>query len=175
MDILFDPGLTGGMLLAAAEATAEVEAESGGLFDFGATLLLQFFNFFLLLFALNAFFFRPISRVVEERSEYVRSNATSAQRRFDEAKALAEQYEAELRTTRIEAQQVIAQAEAEAQRIRAQQVAQAQAEVQARLDAARTDLERQKQTALTSLEAEVDSLSRRLSEKLLSGTAGGAL
>ncbi|AGY58480.1 F0F1 ATP synthase subunit B' [Gloeobacter kilaueensis] len=169
MSTLFDPGW---LIAPALLAEAGSEATSGGLFDFGGTLLLQIVQFLVLMVLLNAFFYRPISRVVEERSEYIRSNATSAQRRFDEAKALAEQYEQELRTVRLEAQQVIAKAEAEAQQIRAQQVSQAQAEAQSRIDAARAELDSQKQRALSSLASEVEAISRSLGDKLLNATGG---
>jgi F-type H+-transporting ATPase subunit b len=160
-----------GLLLLAAETAAEAAgAEEGGLFNFDLTLALQIVQFFVLLFVLNLFFYRPISRVIEERSEYIRSNATSAQRRLDEAKELAERYGQELRSTRLEAQQAIAQAEAEAQRIRAQQVGEAQREAMARVESARAELESQKRAALASLDREIDALSAQLADKLL-GTA----
>ncbi len=171
MDMLFELGWAGHLLLLAAEEASAVEAESGGLFDFGGTLVLQIVNFLLLMTILSAVFYGPISRVIEERSEYIRSNAGSAQRRFDEAKALADQYEQELRTTRLEAQQVITAAEAEAQKIRAQQLAEAQREAQERIAQAQADLDRQKQVALASLSGEVEAISRTLSEKLLSDSA----
>lgn len=173
MDNLFALDWASSLLLVAQEAAAEGAAEEGGLFAFDLTLPLQIVQFLLLMFLLNAFFYRPISKVIEERAEYIRSKATSAQGRLDEAKDLARRYEDELRATRLRAQQVIAEAEAEAQRIRAQKLAEAQAEANARLEATRLDLEREKQAALASLGSEIDQLSRQLADKLLGAARGG--
>jgi F-type H+-transporting ATPase subunit b len=168
VNILMSLGGTASTLLLAAE-----EAQSGGLFDFGGTLILQIVQFLLLMTLLNLFFFRPIQRVVDERSEYIRSNASNAQRRLDEAKSLAEQYEQELRSTRQQAQKVIAEAEAEAQKIRSQQVAEAQAEAQQKTEAAAAELESQKQAALANLSSQVETISRSLTEKLLGAARSG--
>lgn len=173
MDVLLINGWLPGLLLLAAEAAVEGAEEPGGLFAFDATLLVQILQFLLLLLALNLFFFQPIQRVVEERSDYIRSNASSAQKRFEEAQHLATQYERDLQATRLEAQQVVATAESEAQKIRAQRLAEAQREATARTDRARAELETQKQAALKSLEGEVENLSRTISAKLLGNSRNG--
>ena len=49
-------------------------ASEGGLFDFDATLPLMAVQVVLLTFILNALFFKPVGRVVEEREDYVNTS-----------------------------------------------------------------------------------------------------
>ena len=101
------------ILLAAAE-------ESGGMFDFDATLPLMAIQFLLLVVALNALFYKPLGRMIDERDGYVRSTTADAEERLAKAEKLAEEYEQSLASARREAKQLVeaAQAEADAERAR---------------------------------------------------------
>lgn len=44
----------------------------GGLFDFNATLPLMVLQILLLMVVLNAIFYTPIARVLDERDEYIK-------------------------------------------------------------------------------------------------------
>ncbi len=145
----------------------EKVAKEGGLFDLDATLPLMAIQFLLLALILNATFYKPLGKAIDERNDYVRDNQLDAQARLEKAQRLAEQYEAELAGARRKSQTAIADAQAEAQKIAASKIADAQAEAQAQREQAAKEIEQQKQQALTSLEGEVDRLSRQILEKLL--------
>lgn len=155
-------------LLLAAETAAE---EGGGLFDFDATLPLIAIQFVILAVVLNAIFYKPLGRAIDERNEYVRTSVANAKERLAQAEKLAAQYEQELSETRRKAQSVIADAQAEAEQIAAQQLAEAQREAQAQREQAQQELESQKQSAMRTLEQQVDDLSRQLLDKLLNVAA----
>jgi F-type H+-transporting ATPase subunit b len=152
--------------LLATEAAGE---GGGGLFDLDATLPLMAVQFLVLVVVLNAVFYKPLGKAIDERNEYVRSTQADARERLSKAEALAKQYEQELVDTRRQAQAVITDAQAQAQQIAAQQIAAAQQEAQAQREQVQRELDQQKQEALQSLEREVDSLSRQILEKLLGG------
>lgn len=145
----------------------EKVAKEGGLFDLDATLPLMAIQFLLLALILNATFYKPLGKAIDERNDYVRDNQLDAQARLEKAQRLAEQYEGELAGARRQSQSAIASSQAEAQKIAASKIADAQAEAQAQREQAAKEIEQQKQQALTSLEGEVDSLSRQILEKLL--------
>lgn len=121
---------------------------------------------------LNAVFFKPIGKVLDERSEFVRTNRLNAQERLDRAQQMASDYEAELSETRKQAQKIIVEAQAEANQLAAGQTSQAQQEAQQQREAAQKEIDQQKQAAMASLEQQVDQLSNQIVEKLLSGVAG---
>jgi len=151
-------------ILLAVEA-AETAAKEGGLFDFDATLPLMALQFLLLVVVLNAVFYKPLGKAIDDRDEFIRKNLLEAQERLAKTKNLTKQYEQELGETRRKSQATIAAAQADAQKIAAQKMAQAQAEAQAQREQA--EIEKQKAEAFSSLEQQVDSLSRQILEKLL--------
>ena len=60
-------------------ATQLVAAEgAGGLFDFNATLPLMAIQFILLTVALTFVFYKPVSKVLDERENYISGNLTKA-------------------------------------------------------------------------------------------------
>jgi F-type H+-transporting ATPase subunit b len=150
-----------------AVETAETAAKEGGLFDFDATLPLMALQFLLLMVVLNAIFYKPLSKAIDDRDEYIRKKLLEARERLAQSEKVAKQYEQELADTRRKAQAMIASAQADAQKISAEKIAQAQAEAQAEREQAFQEIEQQKAEAFSSLEQEVDALSRQILEKLL--------
>jgi F-type H+-transporting ATPase subunit b len=137
------------------------------MFDFDATLPLMAVQFLVLVVLLNAIFYKPLTKTLDERDEYIRNNQSTAGERLAKAEMLAKQYEEELAVARRQAQKVITDAQAEAQKIGAEQIAEAQREAGAQREQAAKEIEDQKQQALQQLEQQVDALSRQILDKLL--------
>lgn len=154
--------MTHSIILLAAETTKE-----GGLFDLDATLPLMAIQFLFLVLILNATFYKPLSKVIDDRDEYIRKNQLDAKERLSKVEQLANQYEQELAVARRQSQKVIADAQADAEKIAAEKIAAAQREAQAQREQAAQEIEDQKQQAFASLEQQVDALSRQIVEKLL--------
>ncbi|MEG4024896.1 F0F1 ATP synthase subunit B' [Microcoleus sp. S13C4] len=150
------------VLLAVEEA-----AKEGGLFDIDATLPLMAVQFLILVAVLNVIFYKPLSKSIDDRADYIRNTQVSAQERLAKAQQLAQQYEQKLGETRKQSQSVIAAAQADAQKIGAAKVAEAQQEAQVAREKAGQEIEQQKQDAMRSLEQQVDALSGQILEKLL--------
>lgn len=137
------------------------------MFDFDATLPLMAVQFLLLVVVMNAIFYKPLTKAIEERGEYIRRNQVEAQERLSKAEALAKQYEQDLALTRKQSQALITTAQADAQQIVASKIAEAQEEIRHQKEQTQKDLDLQKQDALRSLEQEVDSLSCQILDKIL--------
>ena len=150
------------VLLAVEEA-----AKEGGLFDLDATLPLMAVQFLILVAVLNVIFYKPLSKSIDDREDYIRSTQVAAKERLAKAQQLAQEYEQKLGDTRKQSQSVIAAAQADAQKIGSAKVAEAQKEAQVAREKAGQEIEQQKQEAMRSLEQQVDSLSRQILEKLL--------
>ena len=95
-----------GLTLLAVEAVETAE-EAGGLFDLDATLPLMAIQFLILMAILNAIFYKPLGKAIDERDTYVRDTKANAQERLAKAKKLAAEYEQSLADSRKEARQVI--------------------------------------------------------------------
>jgi F-type H+-transporting ATPase subunit b len=148
------------------------QLRKGKMFDFDATLPLMAVQFLLLVAILNAVFYKPLTKAIEDRNDYIRRNQVEAQERLSKAENLAKQYEAELAETRKQSQATIATAQADAQKVVAAKIAEAQEQARLQREQAQRELDQQKQAAMSALEQEVDSLSRQILGKLLGTPVG---
>ncbi len=137
------------------------------MFDFDATLPLMALQFVLLTFVLNAIFYKPLSKVLDERADYIRRSEEEARARLAKVETLTKEYEQQLANARKQSQTVIADAQSEAQKIAATQIAEAQQVAQQKKEKAAQEIEQEKQQALQVLERQVDALSRQILEKIL--------
>ncbi|NDJ21650.1 F0F1 ATP synthase subunit B' [Nostoc sp. B(2019)] len=140
------------------------------MFDFNATLPLMALQFLLLAALLNAIFYKPLTKVLDDRDSYIRTNTLEARERLAKAERLAQEYEQQLAEARRQSQATVEAAQAEAKKITAEKIAEAQKEAQAQREQAAVEIEQQKQEAMRTLEQRVDALSRQILEKLLGST-----
>jgi F-type H+-transporting ATPase subunit b len=116
---------------------------------------------------LNFLFFKPLTKVSDERDSLIQGNLTEARATLSKAEELAKQLEENLVEARKEAQSVITSVQSKTR-----------ADVEVEINQAKTDTEKliastkaqilvQKEQALTSLEGQVDDLSSAIEAKLL--------
>lgn len=161
--------MTSWLLLATADAVtgAAAGAPEGGLFDLDATLPLMAVQVVLLTFILNALFFRPVGRAVEEREGYIATSKSEAKQKLAQAERLAADLTGQLREARQAAQNLILEAEQESDKLYREALAAAQAEAIAVREQARRAIEAEKSQALAELRKEADSLGRLIVDRLL--------
>ena len=140
---------------------------AGGLFDFNATLPLMAIQIVLLMVVLTFIFYKPVSKVLEDREEYISGNLTQASDKLIKADELYKQYDEQLKTAKVNAQATIAKAEKEAKDSVALEIGEARADAAKLIKRTNKELEAQKSTALAQLETQVDELSQLIKEKLL--------
>jgi F-type H+-transporting ATPase subunit b len=139
----------------------------GGLFDFDATLPFMALLIVSLVVILNVVFFKPLTKVSDDRDSLIQGNLTEASATLSKAEELAKQLEENLVVARKEAQSIITSVQSNTR-----------ADVEVEINQAKTDTEKliastkaqilvQKEQALTSLEGQVDDLSSAIEAKLL--------
>jgi F-type H+-transporting ATPase subunit b len=141
------------------------------MFDFNATLPLMALQFLLLAALLNVIFYKPLTKVLDDRDNYIRTNNLDARERLAKAESLTKDYEQQLASARRQSQVTLAAAQTEAKKITAEKIAEAQKEAQAQREQAAKEIEQQKQAAMQTLEQRVDALSTQILEKLLGSVA----
>ena len=140
---------------------------AGGLFDFNATLPLMALQIILLSVVLTFIFYKPVSKVIDDREAYINGNLTTAAEKLIKADELYNEYDEQLKTARVNAQAIIAQSEKEAKDVVTQEINEARKDASALIERTNRDLEAQKTVALEKLEEQVDELSQLIKEKLL--------
>jgi len=142
-------------------------ASEGGLFDFDATLPLMAVQVVLLTFILNALFFKPVGRVVEEREDYVTSSLAEAKEKLAEVEKLESDLKNQLKEARQAAQSVINEAETDSENLYKEALALATAEANASREEARREIDSQRESALNQLKSDADKLGDLIVERLL--------
>jgi len=140
---------------------------AGGLFDFNATLPLMAIQFVLLTVVLTFIYFKPVSKVIDDRENYINDNLTTASEKLIKANDLYNEYGEQLKTARVNAQGIIAQSEKEAKDVVALEINEARQDAAKLIERTNKELETQKSLALKQLETQVDELSQLIKEKLL--------
>jgi len=140
---------------------------AGGLFDFNATLPFMAIQFILLTVVLTFVFYKPVSKVLDDRETYINGNLTQASEKLLTADGLYKQYEEQLRSARTDAQSIVAKSEKEAKEIVALEISQARDDATTLIEQTNKELEAQKALALQKLEAQVEELSQLIKDKLL--------
>ena len=140
---------------------------AGGLFDFNATLPLMAIQFILLTVVLTFVFYKPVSKVIDEREAYINGNLTTASEKLIKADELYSEYDEQLKAARVNAQAIIGKSEKEAKDAVALEINQARQDATKLIEKTNKELETQKDLALQQLETQVDELSQLIKEKLL--------
>jgi len=142
-------------------------ASEGGLFDFDATLPFMAIQVVLLTFILNALFFKPVGKVVEEREDYVSASQLEAKKKLAEVEKLENDLKNQLKEARQAAQKVIADAEEDSEKLYREALALASSEANASRENARSEINAQKESALNQLNKEADKIGDLIVERLL--------
>ena len=140
---------------------------AGVLFDFNATLPLMAIQFILLTVVLTFVFYKPVSKVIDEREAYINGNLTTASEKLIKADELYSEYDEQLKAARVNAQAIIGKSEKEAKDVVALEINQARQDAAKLIEKTNQELETQKDLALQQLETQVDELSQLIKEKLL--------
>jgi len=142
-------------------------ASEGGLFDFDATLPLMAVQVVLLTFILNALFFKPVGKVVEEREDYVISSLSEAKKKLSQVEKLESDLKNQLKEARQAAQAVINEAEADSESLYKEALALATAEANASREESRRTIDSQRESALNQLQSDAVKLGDLIVERLL--------
>lgn len=142
-------------------------ATEGGLFDLDATLPLMAVQVVLLTFILNALFFRPVGRVVEEREGYITTSRAEAKQKLAQVERLEADLREQLKEARKATQQLIQEAEQDSDKLYREALATATAEANASREQARREIDAQREAALGQLKGDADKLGDLIVDRLL--------
>ena len=146
---------------------AEAAAPKGGLFDLDATLPLMAVQVVLLTFILNALFFRPVGKAVEDREGFISTSRAQAKEKLAQAERLEAELKAQLLDARKQSLAVIQAAEEEVDRLFREALALAQSEANAVREKARVQVDAQKAEAFAGIDAQAEKLGSLIVDRLL--------
>jgi F-type H+-transporting ATPase subunit b len=153
------------LLMPATQMLAMTEG-AGGLFDFNATLPLMAIQFVLLTIALTFLFYKPVSKVIDEREAYISGNLTTASEKLIKADELYKEYDKQLEKARATAKATIATSEKQLRDQIAEEISVARGDAPVQLEKALNMLNLRKTEALEQVDSDVDDLCNLVQAKL---------
>ena len=129
------------------------------------TILAQMLNFFILVWILARFAYKPLVSMMQERKERIAKDLADAQAARTEAEQFKADYAAQIANARQEAQQIVEKAVQQAEATTREQLAAAREQIEREKERARQDNERDR--AMNNLRNEVISLSVAMATKVV--------
>jgi F-type H+-transporting ATPase subunit b len=131
------------------------------------SLLIYLFNFLVLLGILYAFGYKPILRIMDQRSQRIRESLEAAERAKEEAARSQEEMRKELEAARRQGQALLEQARQMAERYREEERARAQEEVKSFLERARSEIQRERDMAIEEVRRHFADLAIAAAERVI--------
>ncbi len=130
--------------------------------------LLSFIVSFIILFGLlTLVLYKPITKMLDERSARIKESLEQAERIKEEAARAEETVKAQVEAGRKEGQAVIAQASQVAERVREEARAEARGEAESLIAKARVEIEREREESINQLRQEFVDLAILAAEKVI--------
>ncbi|MFQ5826917.1 MAG: F0F1 ATP synthase subunit B [Dehalococcoidia bacterium] len=131
------------------------------------SLLAQFVNFLILLTLLYLVAYKPILRLLDNRSQRIKESMDQAQEMKERYAQAEEEVRAQLDQARREGQAVIAQASQMGERLREEARQEARQEAETLINRARGEIQRERETAIDELRGEFADLAISAAEKVI--------
>ena len=159
------------LVLPAVAVAAESGGDhGGGLISVDKSLIVQFVNFFILLFILQRLLYKPFLAKMQERTAAIKASLDQAQAARAEAVRQQEENETKLRAAYAEAASIREQALKDASEESRRHIESAQAQARKLVDDTKAQLDGEIRRAREELRREVSDLSVAVAEKLVRRT-----
>ena len=133
-------------------------------------LVSQIFNFTLLAVLLYFVAYKPILRMIDERSARIKKGLEDADLASRRAAEMEQEFEKRMAEARKEGQEVMAQATQMSERTRQELLDTAREEARALVEKAKDEIGRERELAMAELRQQVADLSLAISEKVIGAT-----
>lgn len=133
----------------------------------GPSLIAYLINFVLLLGILTLFAYKPLLRVLDQRSESIRESLEAAERAREEAAGSQQVIEDQLNEARREGQRLLEQAREAAARFQEEQMDQARRDAETFVERARSDIQRERDAAVQEVRANFGDLAITAAERVI--------
>lgn len=142
-------------------------ADAGKIFDFNLTLPIIAAEFLFLMFVVDSLWFKPMSKVLDDRDTYIRERVSGVKDNSSEIQRLQDDAAAVLKQARLDAQKIIEDTKKQVEAKLEAEVSSARARIEKELAAALANLAAEKEKSLSSLDTKVSALSEAIVAKLI--------
>jgi F-type H+-transporting ATPase subunit b len=131
------------------------------------SLIAYLINFILLLGILSLFAYKPLLRMLDQRSETIRESLEAAERAREDAASSQEAIQEQITEARREGQRIMDQTREAAEQFRTEEMDKARQEAEAFVERAKADIQRERDTALHEVRASFGDLAITAAERVI--------
>ena len=131
------------------------------------TLIAQIVNFLILLLVLYFFAYKPVMKMLDERSHKIKESMDEVQKVKDQAAQTEEEFKKKIEAASKEGQEVIARAMRTGEEARQRAQAEAKQEAQVLVEKARVEIQRERDETIGELRQEFADLTVVAAEKVI--------
>lgn len=135
--------------------------------EFNATFIVSALSFIVFSIIMNAVFYKPLQKIVEEREKFIDETAKEAKMKAKKSEEILFDKSKKVENTKFEAKKNISQKTDEVQKQKAAMAAEAQQKASDEIQKAKEALENSKTEAQSTLELETQKLAQDISAKIL--------
>ncbi len=151
-----------------AETSAETEEKSSpSILKLDATVIWSIVNVLLLFILLRIFLFKPVKKIMEERTAAIQKDIDEAKKSREEAEALRAECDAAVTQARAEAEEIVTKAREDAAAEKQEILQQSKDEADRMIDAAAKNIESERQRSLQEAQAQIADLAIAAASKIV--------
>ncbi|MCC8135921.1 MAG: F0F1 ATP synthase subunit B [Ruminococcus sp.] len=124
-------------------------------------------NIAILFVVLRIFLFKPINKIMDERTKSIQNDIDSAQKSREEAEELKTEYTQTLADAKAEAQQIIVKAREEASAAKQEMISSSEEEARQIIDTANKTIENERKRAMQEAQSHVADLAIAAASKII--------
>lgn len=140
---------------------------AGSFVNFNGTSILQLMSFFILMYFLIKFLYRPFLNMIDKRSEEIKAKYEKADEAHKEAEELREKAKIELKELNERINQMYEEAKVRVNEYEKKEKARVQSEVESIMKRARNEIEEERTRAEETLRANVITLAVALASRII--------
>lgn len=136
--------------------------------EINATILAQILNFLILVVILRAVAYKPVARLLQQRSDKIRNDLDKAEADRKAAEQTLEQYKAQLSDAQQKASQIVEKANLAARQEHDAAVAETRKEIERMKQTAQAEIESERNRAFAEMKSQIVTLSLAAASKIVS-------
>lgn len=137
--------------------------------EFNATFLVSIISFLVFMYIMNAIFYEPLTKIIDEREGFVHDNYEHSRKARHEAEKIAKDKENRLSETAKQSRQILTDKTNEANKNYKNIVADAKTKSNQRVEVLKEELSRSEADAKNILDSQVENLAQTIINKVLQG------
>lgn len=124
-------------------------------------------NIAILFILLRIFLFKPINKIMDERTKSIQNDIDSAKKSREEAEALKAEYTQTLADTKAEAQQILVKAREDASAAKQEMISESEEQARHIIDTANKTIESERKRAMQEAQSKVADLAIAAASKII--------